>query len=105
MASTGSSDGTLRLLIRSREPRLPRQPRPQGQRNLSKLLGPDHPQIASQFGGEVVPDERFELPTNGLQNRCSTAELIRQIRDWPRPKEWPRRLGASACLYHIARAA
>jgi hypothetical protein len=25
----------------------------------------------------VVPDERIELPTNGLQNRCSTAELIR----------------------------
>jgi hypothetical protein len=28
----------------------------------------------------MVPDERFELPTNGLQNRCSTAELIRQIK-------------------------
>src|SRR5262249_3412274 len=26
----------------------------------------------------MVPDERFELPTNGLQNRCSTTELIRQ---------------------------
>ena len=25
----------------------------------------------------TVPDERFELPTNGLQNRCSTAELTR----------------------------
>jgi hypothetical protein len=25
----------------------------------------------------LVPDERIELPTNGLQNRCSTAELIR----------------------------
>jgi hypothetical protein len=24
-----------------------------------------------------VPDERIELPTFGLQNRCSTAELIR----------------------------
>ena len=27
----------------------------------------------------VVPDERIELPTFGLQNRCSTAELIRQF--------------------------
>jgi hypothetical protein len=25
----------------------------------------------------VVPVERIELPTNGLQNRCSTAELNR----------------------------
>jgi hypothetical protein len=25
----------------------------------------------------VVPAERIELPTNGLQNRCSTAELRR----------------------------
>jgi hypothetical protein len=28
----------------------------------------------------VVPVERIELPTFGLQNRCSTAELNRQIR-------------------------
>jgi hypothetical protein len=27
--------------------------------------------------GEVVPVERIELPTFGLQNRCSTAELNR----------------------------
>jgi hypothetical protein len=27
----------------------------------------------------MVPGERFELPTNGLQNRCSTTELTRQI--------------------------
>ena len=25
-----------------------------------------------------MPGERIELPTNGLQNRCSTAELTRQ---------------------------
>jgi hypothetical protein len=25
----------------------------------------------------LVPGERIELPTNGLQNRCSTAELTR----------------------------
>src|SRR6266480_75518 len=25
----------------------------------------------------LVPAERFELPTNGLQNRCSTTELSR----------------------------
>jgi hypothetical protein len=28
---------------------------------------------------EVVPVERIELPTFGLQNRCSTAELNRRI--------------------------
>jgi hypothetical protein len=28
----------------------------------------------------LVPGERIELPTNGLQNRCSTAELTRQYR-------------------------
>ena len=27
----------------------------------------------------LVPGERFELPTNGLQNRCSTTELTRLI--------------------------
>jgi hypothetical protein len=32
-------------------------------------------------GGKVVPGERFELPTNGLQNRCSTTELTRHIND------------------------
>jgi hypothetical protein len=26
----------------------------------------------------MVPVERIELPTNGLQNRCSTAELNRR---------------------------
>ena len=26
----------------------------------------------------MVPDERFELPTFGLQNRCTTAVLIRR---------------------------
>jgi hypothetical protein len=33
----------------------------------------------------LVPGERIELPTNGLQNRCSTAELTRQRhnRDFP----------------------
>src|SRR6516164_2108156 len=28
---------------------------------------------------KLVPVERIELPTNGLQNRCSTAELNRLI--------------------------
>jgi hypothetical protein len=27
----------------------------------------------------LVPGERFELPTNGLQNRCSTTELTRHF--------------------------
>ena len=30
-------------------------------------------------GGKAVPGERIELPTNGLQNRCSTAELTRRF--------------------------
>jgi hypothetical protein len=29
----------------------------------------------------LVPDEGFEPTTNGLQNRCSTTELTRQILD------------------------
>ncbi len=29
----------------------------------------------------LVPVERIELPTFGLQNRCSTAELNRRCRD------------------------
>src|SRR4051812_2999069 len=32
----------------------------------------------STVGRTVVPVERIELPTFGLQNRCSTAELNRQ---------------------------
>jgi hypothetical protein len=32
--------------------------------------------IAVECG--MVPVERIELPTNGLQNRCSTAELNRR---------------------------
>lgn len=27
----------------------------------------------------MVPDERFELPTFGLQNRCTTTVLIRHF--------------------------
>ncbi len=38
-------------------------------------------QIGSKPLCLLVPGERFELPTNGLQNRCSTAELTRQIND------------------------
>jgi hypothetical protein len=30
----------------------------------------------------MVPGERIELPTNGLQNRCSTAELTRHHWDF-----------------------
>ncbi len=29
--------------------------------------------------GGMVPDEGIEPPTNGLQNRCSTPELIRLL--------------------------
>src|SRR5580692_3028889 len=31
--------------------------------------------------GFGLPAERFELPTNGLQNRCSTTELSRHFKD------------------------
>ena len=38
--------------------------------------------IGDRFAGLVVPDEGIEPPTFGLQNRCSTAELIRlPVRD------------------------
>jgi hypothetical protein len=33
----------------------------------------------------MVPVERIELPTFGLQNRCSTAELNRQLNDAQNP--------------------
>ena len=50
--------------------------------DLAKLAILDRSQMASQGGRKVVPGERFELPTNGLQNRCSTTELTRQIRNF-----------------------
>jgi hypothetical protein len=46
---------------------------------LSSLLSPDTFREDSFVGGLMVPGERIELPTNGLQNRCSTAELTRLI--------------------------
>ena len=39
----------------------------------------------------MVPGERIELPTNGLQNRCSTAELTRQIAHSQVLRHLPRR--------------
>jgi hypothetical protein len=36
------------------------------------------PRKCEKFLIYMVPGERIELPTNGLQNRCSTAELTRQ---------------------------
>jgi hypothetical protein len=42
-----------------------------------RFSGLARPQTASPVGDKVVPGERIELPTNGLQNRCSTAELTR----------------------------
>jgi hypothetical protein len=35
--------------------------------------------LVSKLLISLVPGERFELPTNGLQNRCSTTELTRLI--------------------------
>ena len=48
---------------------------------LGKSIIPDlrgAPTDRVRIGQKVVPGERFELPTNGLQNRCSTTELTRQ---------------------------
>ncbi len=41
----------------------------------ANVAGPDH-----NLSGLIllVPGEGIEPPTNGLQNRCSTAELTRQ---------------------------
>ena len=47
---------------------------------LQALMAPDVCPDGVYAGGRPVPDERIELPTNGLQNRCSTAELIRLAR-------------------------
>jgi hypothetical protein len=38
------------------------------------------PALLWRVDEQVVPGERIELPTNGLQNRCSTAELTRHCR-------------------------
>jgi hypothetical protein len=35
---------------------------------------------------QMVPAERIELPTFGLQNRCSTAELCRRLKGLKSPK-------------------
>jgi hypothetical protein len=35
---------------------------------------------ANKYAVLLVPVERIELPTFGLQNRCSTAELNRQAK-------------------------
>jgi hypothetical protein len=40
---------------------------------------PRLPKLVSKLLISLVPGERFELPTNGLQNRCSTTELTRLI--------------------------
>ncbi len=46
--------------------------------NVCNKLQHDHRREKSEKSLiSLVPDERIELPTNGLQNRCSTAELIR----------------------------
>jgi hypothetical protein len=41
---------------------------------------PSRPDVMeeAEFSGSMVPDEGIEPPTFGLQNRCSTAELIRR---------------------------
>ncbi len=44
---------------------------------------------------EVVPDEGIEPPTFGLQNRCSTAELIRRLGGFALPARLPARKGGA----------
>jgi hypothetical protein len=51
---------------------------------------------------EMVPDEGIEPPTFGLQNRCSTAELIRLYRAfWP--TNW--QFATQLLPFFVARAA
>jgi hypothetical protein len=44
----------------------------------------------------LVPAERFELPTNGLQNRCSTTELCRPRCGAPDARRVPARMIVAA---------
>jgi hypothetical protein len=46
------------------------------------IFGKSCPVVVAEYALFLVPDERIELPTNGLQNRCSTAELIRLARPY-----------------------
>jgi hypothetical protein len=39
----------------------------------------------ARLNKDVVPDEGIEPPTFGLQNRCSTAELIRRVAGFALP--------------------
>jgi hypothetical protein len=58
----------------ARKPGEPYQIEPLGR--LAALIGSP----AEWSAKRVVPVERIELPTFGLQNRCSTAELNRQTK-------------------------
>src|SRR5262244_2978039 len=50
--------------------------------NLANFTDPNQlRRVIAARAAQSVPGERFELPTNGLQNRCSTTELTRQIND------------------------
>jgi hypothetical protein len=52
-------------------------PRENAQR-LRQVATRDRDLIDAKSRISLVPGERIELPTNGLQNRCSTAELTRR---------------------------
>jgi hypothetical protein len=47
-------------------------------KTVSFLLGVGRLRTIAE--GDLVPDEGIEPPTFGLQNRCSTAELIRRFK-------------------------
>lgn len=52
-----------------------------GDRTLGGLAGWDRSMTAeAAYRGRMVPAERIELPTFGLQNRCTTAVLRRPWR-------------------------
>jgi hypothetical protein len=48
-----------------------------GAGEIHRFAGP--PRKINKYGVFLVPVERIELPTFGLQNRCSTAELNRRM--------------------------
>ena len=49
-------------------------------RFLRSLRSVEKPPMTAICRKMLVPDEGIEPPTNGLQNRCSTAELIRHFK-------------------------
>ena len=68
-------------MARSQAQPFPRQRREANSRTEQPATRRRPPGNASKSLALMVPGERIELPTNGLQNRCSTAELTRPFDD------------------------